>query len=261
MTKPLEAWKNPDFLKSPDARLLRIIAEYLEPAARFKKYGVQNTVVFWGSARILSPEKAKEALELAKQPGGDVPKAERMLELSKYHADAEKLAYLLTEWSKKLEETHFIVATGGGEFGIMEAANKGASKAGGKTVGLGISLPFEADLNPYITRELQIQFHYFFMRKFWMVYLAKAFIAFPGGFGTLDELSEILTLLQTQKTKKKMPVILYGSAFWNTVLNIDKLIEWGVCSPKDRDLYKVCDAPEEAFEYLKERLTELYLKN
>ncbi len=233
---PKESWKNPDFLASPDARVLRIIAEYLEPAARFRKHDVHNLVVIWGSARKL-------------------PK------LEPYYKDAEKLSYMITEWSKKLGEgkRQFLVATGGGE-GIMGAANKGASKAGGKSVGMNITLPFEQSPNKYITRELSIQFHYFFMRKFWMVYLAKALIAFPGGFGTIDELSEVLTLIQTGKPKKTMPIILYGSEYWNKVLNFDLMAEWGVISKKDLELFKICDTPEEAFEYLTGRLTELYLK-
>jgi hypothetical protein len=232
---PKESWRNLDFLASPDARLLRIVAEYLEPAARFKKFDVHNVIVFWGSARQLP-------------------------RLKKYYADAEKLAYLVTEWSKQLGEgkRQFFVATGGGE-GIMGAANKGASKAGGKSVGMNITLPFEQKPNQYITRELSIQFHYFFMRKFWMVYLAKALIAFPGGFGTIDELSEVLTLVQTGKPKKIMPIILYGSEYWNKVINFKEMAEWGVISEKDLELFKIVDTPEEAFEYLTKRLTELYL--
>jgi hypothetical protein len=151
-----------------------------------------------------------------------------------------------------------LVATGGGE-GIMGAANKGASKAGGKSVGMNITLPFEQKPNKYITRELSIQFHYFFMRKFWMVYLAKALIAFPGGVGTIDELSEVLTLVQTGKPKKTMPIILYGSEYWNKVINFKTMAEWGTISEKDLNLFKICDTPEEAFEYLTKRLTELYL--
>ncbi len=230
-----EAWRNLDFLSSPDARLLRIVAEYLEPAARFRKHDVHNIIVFWGSARQL-------------------PK------LSKYYADAEKLAYMMTQWSKKLGEgkRQFVVATGGGE-GIMGAANKGASKAGGKTIGLNITLPFEQKANKYVTRELTVQFHYFFMRKFWMVYLAKALIVFPGGYGTLDEFTEVLTLIQTGKPKKPMPVILYGSDYWNDVINMKAMAKWGTISEKDLELFKICDTPEEAFEYLTEKLTKLYL--
>jgi len=232
---PLEAWRNPAFLGSPDARLVRIVAEYLEPAARFRKHDVHNIIVFWGSARKL-------------------PK------LSKYYEDAEKLAYMVTEWSKKLGEgkRQFLVATGGGE-GIMGAANKGASKAGGKSVGLNITLPFEQAPNQYITRELTIQFHYFFMRKFWMVYLAKALIAFPGGYGTLDELTGVLTLIQTGKPKKKMPIILYGSDYWNKVIDFNEMVKWGTIDKKDLDLFKICDTPEEAFDFLTKKLAEIYL--
>jgi len=261
--KPIESWKNPEFLGSPDARILRIISEYLEPQARFKKFGVDNTIMFWGSARILPPEKAKEALDEAKKSKGDVALAERKVELSRYYADAERLAAMITKWSKGLGEgkKQFVVATGGGAAGIMEAANKGASEAGGKSVGLGVTLPFEDKLNNYITRELALQFHYFFMRKFWMVYLAKALIAFPGGWGTFDELFEVLTLIQTGKPKKVMPVVLYGSKYWKEVINMEAMAKWGLISPKDLNLFKICDTPEEAFEYVTSRLTEMYLKD
>ncbi|MBI4441698.1 LOG family protein [Candidatus Woesearchaeota archaeon] len=262
--KPIESWKNPEFLASADARLVRIISEYLEPAARFRKYNIANSIVFWGSARILSPKDAKAALVDKKKNGDNaaIRKAEHMVELSRYYADAVKLAELMTVWSKNLNDPHhqFIVATGGAK-GIMEAANLGASRAGGKSIGLGISLPFETGLNPYITRELALQFHYFFMRKFWMVYLAKALIAFPGGIGTLDELMEVLTLIQTGKPRKRMPVVLYGSHYWNDIIDFDAMARWGTISEKDLDLFKLCNTPEEAYEYLTERLTALYLKD
>lgn len=259
---PIESWKNPEFLKSADARIVRIISEYLEPAARFKKYKINNTVVFWGSARILSPKDAQAAFATAQKQGKEeeIHIAEKKVELSRYYTDAMKLAELVTKWSKGLKDPkyQFVVATGGAN-GVMEAANLGASRAGGKSIGLGISLPFETGLNPYITRELALQFHYFFMRKFWMVYLAKALIAFPGGLGTLDELMEVLTLIQTGRPKKKMPVILYGSHYWKDVLNFDAMAEWGTINANDTNLFKMCDSPKEAFEHLKERLTSIYL--
>ncbi len=260
--KLIESWKNSEFLASPDARILRIISEYLEPAARFRKHNVHGTVLFWGSARIKTQTEAKKLLDEAKKSkdADKIRKAEKMVELSRYNADAEKLAELLTDWSMKLGsgKPEFLVATGGGP-GIMEAANKGAHKAKGRSLGLGVTLPFEAKLNDYITPELQIQFHYFFMRKFWMVYLARALVAFPGGFGTFDELFEVLTLIQTEKSRKHMPVILYGSNYWNSVLNIDAMIEWGTISAKDKKLYHVCDTPEQAFEILTKALTEIYM--
>ncbi len=260
--RPIESWKNPEFLASPEARIVRIIAEYLEPAARFRQYNVNNTVVFWGSARIKSPKEARASLAEAEKTGTreDIVHAEKKVELSRYYTDAARVAELVTRWSKSLKNPkhEFLVATGGAN-GIMEAANFGASRAGGKSIGLGISLPFETGLNRYITRELALQFHYFFMRKFWMVYLAKALIAFPGGLGTLDELMEVLTLIQTGKPRKKMPVILYGSHYWNDVLHFDAMARWGTMSPQDLHLFRMYDTPEEAFEYLKERLTALYL--
>lgn len=259
---PIESWKNNEFLQSPDARVIRILSEYLEPAARFRKNDVHAAILFWGSARIKDTSTAQKQLADAKKTGdaAQIKRAENMLELSRYNTDAEKLAQIMTEWSMSLGngKPEFIVATGGGP-GIMEAANKGAAKAKGRSLGFGVTLPFEAKLNDYITPELQVQFHYFFMRKFWMVYLARALVAFPGGFGTLDELFEVLTLIQTGKPRKKMPVILYGSKYWNSVLNVDAMIDWGTVSPKDKELYHVCDTPEQAFEILKKELTEIYL--
>lgn len=260
--QPEVAWKNPEFLASPDARIVRIISEYLEPAIRFRKYGINNTIVFWGSARILPPKDARAALAEAMKKGKreEIAIAEKRVELSRYYTEAAKVAELVTEWSKSLKDPkhQFIVATGGAK-GIMEAANLGASRVGGKSIGLGISLPFEKGLNPYITRELALQFHYFFMRKFWMVYLAKALIAFPGGLGTLDELMEVLTLIQTGRPRKKMPVILYGSHYWNDVIDFEAMARWSTMSSQDLHLFKMCDTPEEAFEHLRERLTALYL--
>lgn len=260
--KPLESWKNPEFLASPDGRPLRILSEYFEPAAKFKKYNVENTIVFWGSARILPPAEAKKYLAETKKTGDekDISIAEHKLILSKYYDEAAKLAEMLTKWSmRSAKGKEFIIATGGA-MGMMEAGNLGASRAGGKSIGLGISLPFETGLNPYVTRELGIQFHYFFMRKFWMVYLAKALVAFPGGIGTLDELMEVLTLIQTGKPKKKMPIVLYGTHYWNDVLDLNAMVRWGTIKEKDLDMIKFCDTPDDAFEYLTGKLTEYYLK-
>jgi uncharacterized protein (TIGR00730 family) len=256
-----KAYKNPDFLMSRDARPLRIMSEYLEPQARFAHYKIADTVVFFGSARALPMEAARDELDNARasKDADAIVKAERTLRLARHYEDARALAHRMTEWSKSLSKTarRFIVCSGGGP-GIMEAANRGASEAAGISIGLGISLPFEAAVNPYITRELGFEFHYFFMRKFWFVYLAKALVVFPGGFGTMDELFELLTLVQTQKSKKKMPIVLYGKDFWGEVLNLKALLEWGTISPADLSLFHVADSPDEAFEHLRQELTALY---
>jgi uncharacterized protein (TIGR00730 family) len=256
-----KAYKNLDFLNSRDARLIRILSEYLEPQARFERYNVDDTVVFFGSARALDPEAAQKALQEAEE-GGDaqaIARATRGVSLSRYYQDASTLARMLTEWSKGLkgQKRRFIVCSGGGP-GIMEAANRGASEAAGISIGLGISLPSEPTINPYITRELAFEFHYFFMRKFWFVYLSKALVVFPGGFGTLDELCELLTLLQTRKISRPLPIVLYGREFWEEVLNVDALVRWGTISPEDVDMFRIVSTPEEAFEYLEAELTRLY---
>ncbi len=257
-----KAYKNMDFLASREARTVRILSEYLEPQARFARYHIKDTVVFFGSARAESPEAAAEALRLARG-GGDaeaIRRAEQGTVLARYYDDARVLASRMTDWSKGLSNSgrRFIICSGGGP-GIMEAANRGASEAHGISIGLGISLPAEPTANPYITRGLGFEFHYFFMRKFWFVYLAKALVVFPGGFGTLDELFELLTLVQTGKSSKRMPIVLYGRAFWEDVLRFDALVRWGTISAKDLDLFRICDSPDEAFEHLRDELSRLYL--
>jgi uncharacterized protein (TIGR00730 family) len=228
------AYLNEKFLNSPDARLIRIVAEFLEPFAHFRREKVRDTVVFFGSARIRE---------------GEGP-------LARYYDEARELAKLLTKWSEQFtNSTHrFVVCSGGGP-GIMEAANRGAADAGGKTVGLNIGLPFEQYPNPYITPELSFEFHYFFMRKFWFAYLAKALVVFPGGFGTLDEMMELLTLTQTQKLAKKMTILLYGSDYWKEIINFDALLRYGMISPEDLDLFQFVDDPATALELLKVQLT------
>jgi len=254
---PVKAYRDERFLNSPDAREIRILAEYKEPESRFESHDVSDTIVFFGSARTKPRDIAEENLKTARAEGGDVALAERVLAMSRYYEDARTLAYRLTEWSKGLEDSkrRFLVCTGGGP-GIMEAANRGASEAGGINMGLNISLPMEQHDNPYITRELNFEFHYFFMRKFWFVYLAKALIVFPGGFGTMDELFEAMTLIQTQKTVKKLPIVLFGKSFWNDVLNFDALVEHGTISPGDLDLFMETDSVDEAFDYIVDRLSE-----
>jgi uncharacterized protein (TIGR00730 family) len=229
------AYLNDKFLNSPDARALRILAEFLEPLAHFRREKVRDTVVFFGSARLRED---------------DGP-------LAKYYDDARTLAKMLTEWSVQFTNGtyRFVVCSGGGP-GIMEAANRGASEAGGKTVGLNIGLPFEQFPNPYITPELSFEFHYFFMRKFWFAYLAKALVVFPGGFGTLDELMEILTLVQTQKLAKKMTVVLYGSEYWKEIINFQALVKYGMVAEEDLNLFQFADDPNAAFELLKTGLLQ-----
>ncbi|MGA3097198.1 MAG: TIGR00730 family Rossman fold protein [Bryobacteraceae bacterium] len=223
------AYLNQKFLNSPDARALRILSEFLEPLAHFRREKVRDTVVFFGSARL-------------REEGP----------LSQYYADARTLAKLLTEWSDQFTNStyRFVVCSGGGP-GIMEAANRGAFEANGKTIGLNIGLPFEQFPNPYITPELSFEFHYFFMRKFWFAYLAKALVVFPGGFGTLDEMMELLTLTQTQKLAKQMTIVLYGSAYWKEIVNFDALVKYGMISPEDLNLFQFADDPQTAFEILR----------
>ena len=248
---PGKAYKNERFLNSPDARELRILSEYIEPQSRFEEYNVADTIVFFGSARLLPLDEANRRLEAARNHGGDVAGAERDLDLSRYYEDARTLAGRLTEWAKGLEGTkrRFLVCTGGGP-GIMEAANRGASEADGINIGFNISLPFEQHDNPFITRELNFEFHYFFMRKFWFIYLAKALVVFPGGFGTLDELFETLTLMQTKKLNKVMPIVLFGTSFWDDVLNLDALVKYGTISAGDLDLFMKTDSIDDAYDHI-----------
>ena len=258
-----------EFLESDEARPLRILAEYLEPKKRFKLQEIQDTVVFFGSARIHSREYAEQALERLQRLFGGRDEAEveehlqrgrRAVEWSRYYEDARQLANLLTTWSLSLDSEHhrFVVTSGGGP-GIMEAANRGAHEAGGKTVGLNIKLPFEQGANRFITPGLHFEFHYFFMRKFWFAYLAKALVIFPGGFGTLDEMFEILTLMQTEKLAKQIQIILYGTEYWDPILNLDPMADWGAIADTDMHLLQRANTPMEAFRLLKEHLTTHHL--
>lgn len=252
-----KAYENQRFLESKDARALRILAEYLEPLSRFKRHNVEDTIVFMGSARLLSREAAAAALAAAEQSGQGVETARTAFELSAYYEAARELAGRLTNWSKNLgnEERRFVVCTGGGP-GIMEAANRGASEAKGLNVGLTISIPMDEFDNPYVSRELHFHFHYFFMRKFWFVYLAKAVVLFPGGFGTLDEMFEILTLVQTRKMRKRVPIVLFGAKFWDEVINFDALVKYGTISAQDLDLFHRTDSVDEAYDIITRGLTE-----
>ncbi len=252
-----EAYRNEAFLGSSSARSLRILSEYIEPESRFDHHAVEDTIVFLGSARLKSRADAEAALAAVEAQGGDAATARRELEMSRYYEAAREIAHRLTEWSKGLGEEgrRFVVCTGGGP-GIMEAANRGASEAKGINVGLTISIPIEEFDNQYVTRELSFHFHYFFMRKFWFTYLAKAMLVFPGGFGTLDELFEILTLLQTRKMRKRLPIVMFGKQFWNEVVNFDALIRAGTISPGDIELMHFTDSVDEACDYIIRQLEE-----
>ena len=278
------AYENSAFLNSADGRPIRIISEYLEPLARFRREQIQDTVVFFGSARFRGREEADHALELLENTGSVQPapsheqpakaleiaagkatglqlkRAVAAVEMARYYEDARRLAQLLTQWAKTIpSRKHRFVVTSGGGPGIMEAANRGAWEAGGKTIGMNILLPFEQRPNPYITPSLNFEFHYFFMRKLWFAYLAKALVVFPGGFGTLDEMFEILTLAQTQKVNKRITVLIYGSDYWKKVFNLEVLVDTGAISPKDLDLFQFAETPEQAFDLLRKGLTENYL--
>ncbi|MGH9513104.1 MAG: TIGR00730 family Rossman fold protein [Terriglobales bacterium] len=262
------AYQNEPFLSSPDGRILRILSEYAEPLSRFRREQIQDTVVFFGSARFHSRDRAQSDLTdlstsyLASDEtlALDRKRAAAAVDMARYYEDARRLAFLLSQWSIQIpaRRKRFVVTTGGGP-GIMEAANLGAQEAGAKTIGLNIQLPFEQNPNSHITPSLNFEFHYFFMRKFWFAYLAKALVIFPGGFGTLDELFEILTLAQTQKLAKKILVVIYGSEYWSRLINFQAMIDAGTISAADLDLFKLVDSPEEGFEFLREGLTKYHL--
>jgi uncharacterized protein (TIGR00730 family) len=264
------AYLNPDFLDSEEARPIRILSEYLEPLGRFKEQQIQDTVVFFGSARVDSRERAERALRTLRARGErdadaayekELHKTRKAVEWARFYEEARELARLLTSWSLTLgAANHRFVVTSGGGPGIMEAANRGAREAGGKTIGLNIRLPFEQGLNPYVTEGLRFEFHYFFMRKFWFAYLAKALVIFPGGFGTCDELFEILTLVQTDKLSKKIHVILYGRDYWSQVLDLKPMAEWGAIAEKDVELLDFADTPGDAFEQLRAHLITHHLE-
>jgi hypothetical protein len=269
---PLKAYKNLDFLNSESARNIRVLCEMTEPGLRFAREKVEDTIVLFGSARIRPIEEAEKARTAARSMVKDpenptteekrhLHRAECAVQAAPYYEAAVKLSESLTQWSMRLPGPHqdrFLICSGGGP-GIMEAANLGAQNVGGKSVGLGISLPFEQGVNEFIPEDLKFEFHYFFVRKYWFVLLAKALVAFPGGFGTLDELFETLTLVQTRKIEKVPPIVLFGSEFWNDVVNFEALVKWGTISEEDLGLFKIVDTVEEAHDYIVEKLTERFL--
>ena len=265
------AFHSPEFIDSPEARAIRILAEYLQPETRFRRLSVKNTIVMFGSARIRPLADARARLEAAEnnlreESGNALFEQERRaadhgLRIARYYDEAMELSKKLTQWSTKTRRPsqRFFICSGGGP-GIMEAANRGAQEAGGRSIGLNISLPFEQAPNNYQTPELALDFHYFFMRKFWFVYLAKALVVFPGGFGTLDEMFEILTLAQTDKLSKKIGVVLYGREYWERVLDLKPMAEWGAIAEKDLELLHYADTPVDAFEHLRDHLIAHHLE-
>lgn len=267
-TSPLP-FLNTEFLKSPAARIIRIISEYLEPAERLRRARIRDTIVFFGSARSPSPEQAAQQLadvneqiartgEVSAELAVARTRAEAAVKLARYYQDALELSRRLTEWSKSLTGNYNFIICSGGSGGMMEAANRGASLAGGKTIGFNIQLPHEQAVNSYVPRELVFNFHYFFMRKFWFVYLAKALIAFPGGWGTMDEFFEVLTLIQTKKPRKAMPVVLFGNKYWDEVINFDAFVRWGTISADELPLFYKTDSVDDAYKYLTGELERLY---
>lgn len=269
---PLKAYNNADFLNSEEARSIRVLCEFTEPGKRFAEEKIRDTIVLFGSARSRPEEQAKAELaaiekalegkeERTEAEAEMLRKAQASLISAPYHEAATELSEKLTRWSQTLDCTDgicpYTICSGGGP-GMMEAANLGAKNAGGKSIGLGISLPFEQGVNEYVPDNLKFEFHYFFVRKFWFVSMAKALVAFPGGFGTLDELFETLTLIQTKKIEDKPVIVLFGSEFWNSLINFDMLIKWGTISPGDVELFKIIDDVDEAADYIIEGLKERY---
>lgn len=266
-----KAYNNREFIHSMDGRTIRLLSEYLYPEQYFRKHGIKNTIVFFGSARTLPLKEHAEKLEqlnakLAGAVGDDISKIEeeilwhkKMQAMSKIYEEAVVLSEMVAEWSETItdEKKKYFVCTGGGP-GMMEAANRGAYNVGAPNIGLNISLPFEQCPNAFISEELNFEFHYFFMRKFWFVYLSKAVIALPGGFGTLDELFEILTLKQTTKVTRPLPIVLYSEEFWKNLINFDYLIETKMINKEDMNLFKFCNTPQEAFDFITSELTRIH---
>lgn len=268
---PPRAYNNVEFLNSPKARQIRVQCEMLEPEQRFAQLGIENTIIFFGSARVPNSENAKKALAAAEKAAaeGEEGDAELAVGLRRargfakgavYHDKGVELARRLAEWSLAIENPRhrFYICTGGGP-GMMEAGNHGANLAGMPSIGLGISLPFEQSLNEHIPEQLQFEFHYFMIRKYWFATMAKAMVVLPGGFGTMDELFELLTLIQTRKIPQGLPIVLMGSEFWNSVLNFEAFLDWGMICPDDLKLFRIIDDVDEAYDWLTRELTEAYL--
>ena len=256
MSHTSKAYKNLEFLNSPHARTIRMLCEYEEPRARFRDQEVKDTIVIFGSARIRSAEVSQQLLDAAVAAGDPIAteRGKQAVRSARFYEDTRELSRRLTAWSMSLRRPkapqRFLVCTGGGP-GIMEAANRGAADVeGGRSVGLGISLPFEEQVNQWVEPELAFEFHYFFMRKYWFMYLAKALVIMPGGFGTLDEMCEVLTLRQTRKVTKPLPMVLYGTDYWDAVLDVEAMIEWGTVAPGDRQLMHRSNSVDDTFDFL-----------
>ena len=275
--KPQHAPKAPHedrrFMNSTPARPIRILAEYLHPLAQLKKEGIGDTIVMFGSARIGSRETAvgrytqlKQAKTARMKPLRlkrhhlALREAKNALEMSRYYEEARLLSHKITAWALSLgpRPRRFVVCSGGGP-GIMEAANRGAYEAGGKSIGLSIELPHEQFANPYISPELSFNFHYFFMRKLWFAQIAKALIVFPGGFGTMDELWEMMTLSQTGKMPKHTLILIYGRKYWNDIMNLKAMVRWGTISQVDYDQLQYADNVDEAFEVVRSGLEKYHM--
>jgi uncharacterized protein (TIGR00730 family) len=265
-----KAYDNKNFLHSSDGRVVRLLCEYLYPKQHFENHNIEKAIIFFGSARTLSRDKYEDKLKHLKSKiavcdnkikpeiQAEIDKLVKLFETTNYYEDTLEISRLITQWSTSLPaKKQFIVCSGGGP-GIMEAANRGAYLAGGKSIGLNISLPFEQNPNQYISPELNFEFHYFFMRKFWFANLAQALVVCPGGFGTMDEMWEILTLIQTRKIKKAVPIVLYNEKFWKTLFNFDFMVDTGMINREDLKLFTFANTPEEAFEYLKTELSRIH---
>jgi len=270
---PKAPHEDPKFLESTPARSLRILAEYIQPLAQLKRENISDTIVMFGSARIHSREDALARLRRLKrnkpaktpaakaQRRGDLISAKAALEMSRYYEECRELSHRITKWAISFgtKPRRFVVCSGGGP-GIMEAANRGAYEAGGKSIGLSIELPHEQFANPYISPELSFNFHYFFMRKLWFAQIAKALIVFPGGFGTMDELWEMMTLLQTGKLPKDNLILIYGKKYWDEVLNWKAMVRWGAINEAEYKLLQFADTVDDAFEVIRTGLEKYHME-
>jgi len=271
---PKAPHENPEFMSSTPARPIRILAEYIYPLAQLKKEGIGDTIVMFGSARIHSREESlahyhhlkhqrtgRFSSAHLKQHHAAVRDAKSALEMSRYYEECRQLAHKITTWSLSLgpRPRRFVICSGGGP-GIMEAANRGAYEAGGKSIGLSIELPHEQFANPYISPELSFNFHYFFMRKLWFAQIAKALIVFPGGFGTMDELWEMMTLSQTGKMPKNTLILIYGRKYWQDILNLKSMVRWGTINQSEYHLLQFADTVDEAFEVIRSGLEKYHMQ-